>query len=224
MKHFVIGLGQIGSAIKELFDCEGRDIDSVEADVDILHICFPYSENFINQVRAYQAQYEPQYTVIHSTVPVGTSKRLKAIHSPVTGKHPDLLESIKTFTKFIAGDGADKVAPEFEKAGCTVKVLSKAENTEAGKLWSLNIYGINVIIEKEIHRYCYENNLNFDEVYTEFVDMYNDGYKAMGMPEFQQYKLKHMDGKIGGHCVIQNMPHLYSELADFLITWNEKMV
>lgn len=222
MNHLVIGLGQIGQAIQKLFVCDGRDTENLEGDYDVIHICFPYSESFIENVKKYKKQYKAKYVVIHSTVPVGTCTQIGAIHSPVTGKHPDLLESIKTFTKFFAGENAKVIANEFAIYGCKVKVLNKPENTEAGKLWALNIYGINVLLEKEIYRYCQENNLDFDDVYTEFVDMYNNGYRAMDMPEFQQYKLKHVDGKIGGHCVIQNMPHLKSKFAELLITWNEK--
>ena len=224
MNHLVIGLGQIGNAVRELLDCDGRDMQNIEGEYDVIHICIPYSETFEAQVKAYQHQYKAKYIVIHSTVPVGTSRRLGAIHSPVTGKHPNLLQSLKTFVKFFAGEGAGVIAKEFVNCGCSVKVLSKPENTEAGKLWALNIYGLNILLEKEIHQYCQEHNLDFNEVYTDFVEMYNNGYERIGLPQFKQYKLEHVEGKIGGHCVIKNMEYLDSYLAKLLLELSKNVI
>jgi len=224
MNHLVIGSGQIGTAISQILKCDIRDIEKFEGEYGAIHICFPYSDRFISQVKKYKKEHNARYVVIHSTVPVGTSRTLEACHSPITGKHPDLYESILLFTKLFAGRGAKRMAEEFDFKGCETKVLIKPENTEAGKLWALNIYGLNVMIEKEIYKYCEENKLDFNEVYTDFVEMYNGGYNKMGLPQFQQYNLKHMEGKIGGHCIIQNMDNLNSPLSSLLKKLNDGVV
>ena len=223
MKHLIIGKGEIGKAIQKVLNCDIRDISEFEGGYDVIHICFPYSFSFIDSVKKYKEIHKAEYIVIHSTVPVGTTRKLHAIHSPVNGKHPNLYQSIKTFTKFFAGRDAWKIAQEFKEKGVPVKVMNKPENTEAGKLWSLNIYGLNVIIMKEIHEYCRKKSLDFKEVYNDYVEMYNDGYQQMGLPQFKMYNLEFIEGKIGGHCIIQNMDNLDHKLAELLQVLNDNL-
>ena len=110
MKSLIIGAGEIGQALEKVlnkyYKVWIRDKDWGEEDIhpDIIHICFPYSENFVSNVDKYQRQYDPKYTIIHSTVPVGTARNCSAMHSPIIGIHPSLEQSLTTFTKFIGGD------------------------------------------------------------------------------------------------------------------------
>jgi len=168
-----------------------------------MHICFPYSEDFIEQVKAYQLRFKPRLTIIHSTVPVGTSERLNVVHSPVRGKHPDLEGGVRTFAKFFGGHEA-KLAADIFRPHTKVITTKNSRETEALKLWDTTIYGLNIAIEKEIHKYCEEHGLNFDIVYTRANETYNEGYAKLGMPQFTKYVLQHRDEKIGGHCVVQN--------------------
>lgn len=217
MKHLIIGAGEIGTALQEVLDCDIHDIEPLdEKHYDIIHIAFPYNNSFIKQVKQYQERYTPVHTVIHSTVPVGTSKKLNAVHSPVTGVHPHLAESIKTFTKFVGGDNAEEVAEELRMYNIPAKPVEKSEETEAGKLYNLLTYGINILIEKEIYDYCKKRKLNYDVVYRQFVESYNKGYRDMGMNWAQMYQLEHKAGKIGGHCVTQNAPKLKTKLSKLL--------
>lgn len=225
MRHLIIGNGEIGKSLEQIFKCDIHDqVPFAPQKYDIIHIAFPFSKKFKKAVKEYQKRYKPTYTVIHSTVPVGTSKKLGAIHSPVNGKHPDLSESIQTFTKLVGGKGAKDIVKEFEKYSVPAKAFDNSDDTEAAKLWILNIYGMNILIEKEIYHYCKKNNLNFDVVYTEMVQAYNKGYETMGMPEFKTYELKHYPGKIGGHCITQNMPHLNSWFAKILFYANKYLL
>ena len=94
----IIGNGEIG---KSLYNVIGGAIvgkNSLRGKFDIIHICFPFSKEFILEVKRYQKLYRPKYTIIHSTVPLGVSRQCKAIHSPCLGVHPYLEESLKTFT------------------------------------------------------------------------------------------------------------------------------
>lgn len=221
MKHLIIGQGEIGKALKRIFKCDIRDKDSdLTGQYDIIHIAYPYFKGFEKVTINYKKFYKAKYVIIHSTVPVGTSDRINAIHSPVTGVHPHLAKSIKTFTKFVADK---KIVKEFKKYGIPAKYISSSKDTEAGKLYALLIYGINVLLEKEIYEYCLKNKLNYENVYQEMVKMYNNGYKQMGMGRFQMYKLTHKKGKIGGHCVVQNSPLLKTEFSKFLVKLNNKL-
>lgn len=221
-QQLVIGLGEVGTAIQSILGCKGRDKRHVNGRFKVLHICFPCKDFFKKTVRDYQTIYEPELTIIHSTVPVGTCEQLGAVHSPIRGVHPHLEESIRTFTKYFAGPGAEDAAAIFAEKGIPVEVVASSNDTEAAKLWDTTAYGINVLIEKAIHQFCKENGLDYDFVYGKYSKTYNDGYKEMGMSHFQKYLLKHMDGKIGGHCIVQNASLLDSSIAKFLLDENSK--
>lgn len=222
MEHLIIGNGEIGKALQEIFKCDARDVEDIPVKkYDVLHISIPNSKKFIKIVQGYKKLYKAKYVVVHSTVPVGTCKKGGFIHSPVTGVHPHLTKSLKTFTKFISNK---KLSEEFKKYGIPAVYVKGSDNTEAGKLYALAIYGLNVLIEKEIHQFCQSNKLNYDVVYRQFIKMYNEGYKKMGMNHIKMYELTHKKGKIGGHCVVQNAPLLKTPLTRVLVRENNRCV
>ena len=198
-KSLIIGSGEVGQALYKVIG--GDTIPSGQ--YDIIHICFPYSDDFISEVKRYQKLYKTKYTVIHSTVPVGTTKRCKAHHSPIRGVHPHLEEGIRTFIKYLA-PANQELKEYFEKAGIKIKLIDKSENTEALKLWSTTQYGRFIELEKEIHKYCEERGLDFNIIYTEANKTYNEGYEKLGMEYVRRPVLKHIEGSIGGHCILPN--------------------
>lgn len=228
-KHLVLGLGQIGSAIRDILDADCIDLwadksSFEERNYEALHICFSYEESFNEIVQKYQSRFSPIITIIHSTVPIGTSERLSAVHSPCRGIHPNLKAGIMTFVKYFGGEKAEEAALHFHNCGIKTHTCALARDTEAMKLWDTTIYGWNIILEKMIFTYCKENNLDFDLIYTKANESYNDGYEKLGHPEYKKYILRHIDGKIGGHCVIDNLELLDSEVASIIKKFNEKLV
>lgn len=215
MKTLIIGAGEVGRSLYgvlakydvgydvSLFDLEAGYTPELE-DPEIIHICFPYSDKFIDHVRAYQDQYKPKYTVIHSTVPVGTSRMCNALHSPIRGLHPNLESGIRTFHKFIGGEDNSKVADYFRRAGLKVVLCDKQETTEAMKLFDTEYYRACIEFAHRVKKYCDEHNLNFHEVYTLGNQTYNEGYTKLDHPEFARPVLQPIKGPIGGHCVIPN--------------------
>lgn len=222
--NLVIGLGQIGSAIRSILKCDGIDLGNhTKKHYDVIHICIPYSKTFVKSVRKYQKLFTPKITVIHSTVPVGTSDKLGAVYSPCRGKHPNLEKGIRTFEKLFAGKQAKKASHIFLSKGIKVKIHKDTKTAEAFKLWDTTQYGFNIILEKEIHKYCTKNKLDFDVIYTWGNETYNKGYKKLGHPEYTKYVLKHVDGKLGGHCVVQNTPLLGGRIAKFIKEYNDSL-
>ncbi len=240
MKHLVIGCGEVGKALMEVLNCEGHDpqkgYDRMESGLcDMLHICIPYSEDkpegwsdnvawkpFKQWVREYQAWFKPSFTVIHSTVPIGTSDELNAHHSPIRGRHPHLAQSIRTFQKLVAGPGAQAICDELDRYDIPCFACLSARDTEAGKLIDLMQFGVSVMMEKAIHEFCEVNQLNYDLVYRSFNISYNYGYQDLDAPDFTRPILKHdYNPQIGGHCVAQNMKWLDMDFADDITRWNE---
>lgn len=232
MNHLVLGMGQIGTAVfkvlKEKYTVYGldkNDIDSPELDpsltFDFLHIAFPYSDKFISEVQRYKKLFGNAHTIIiiHSTVPVGTTDQIdNAVHSPVRGIHPDLIAGIKTFVKFFGGKLAKEAAKVFEDLGIKTLITKSSKSVEAMKLWDTTIYGVNIALEKWVYDFCQQSGLDFNIVYTESCKSYNDGYEQLGHPEYKKYLLTHVPGKIGGHCVTQNLSLLdIPEITKFVL-------
>lgn len=211
MKSLIIGNGEIGQALakilREQYKVDTYDLKSGTEPLgtyEILHICFPYSPKFIDYVQAYQKKYDPRYTVIHSTVPVGTSRQVNATHSPIRGLHPNLESGIRTFTKFLGGEQASEVADYFRRAGLKVCLFDKQENAEALKLFDTEYYRVCIEFAHRVKQYCIDNNLSFSDVYRMGNITYNEGYTKLGHPEFVRPVLEPIMTPIGGHCVMQN--------------------
>ncbi len=152
MRNIIIGNGEVGKSLyevlKDVHETYLRGIEDVELPkTEVLNICFPYSREFKKQVRKYQKMYEPLVTIIHSTVPIGTCRKLNATHSPIHGKHPNLSGGIKTFVKFVGG--GDPIVIKFlNDAGIKTRAVG-LEGSDASKLWCPTYYGWNILFMKE---------------------------------------------------------------------------
>ena len=229
MNTLIIGYGQIGKSLenvlKSKYNVYTIDLDSKQEallSTDVMHIAFPYSKIFVKEVKKYKKKYNPKYTIIHSTVPMGTARKCNAYYSPVRGIHPHLEQSLQTFVKYLA-PRCDYLAEYFRKVGVLIEQHDSTETLEIMKLYCTTIYGLNIIAEKEMYDFCKKNNLDFDLVYTKSNETYNEGYKILGFPQYTRYNLKHSDGKIGGHCVIPNCEILGTDIAKFIVKQNKKL-
>lgn len=225
-KNLVVGLGEVGLAIQSILKCDGHDpIKKISSSgrYNVLHICFPYFDGFEKQVEEYKNQFGADLVIIHSSVAIGVSSKIGAVHSPIRGVHPNLEKSIRTFVKLFGGPKAKEASKIFESFGVKTLTTEKSENTEAMKLWDTTQYGAMIMLNKEIYEFCQKNNLDFDVVYTEANKSYNEGYVKMGMPFVVRPYLKHMEGKIGGHCVIPNSHLLDSDTPKRIIEKNDKI-
>lgn len=228
MKSLIIGKGEVGQALHQVlskkFDVMiiDKEPEVTDSAIDIMHICFPYSKNFVKIVFAYQAQYKPQFTVIHSTVPIGTSSQCGAYHSPIRGVHPNLAEGIETFVKYL-GPANFAIKEYFEMAGITIQLVKEAKTAEAIKLWDTTYYGWNIIFQKALHKWCDDNGADFDAIYTDANNTYNKGYTELDMANVVRPVLKYMEGGLKGHCVLENAVLLKelganSEMIDLILS------
>ena len=206
-----MGNGEIGKSFKEVLKSTAKVsiYDRVSSEdclekTDILIIAFPYyGDSFCSEVKRYQGMTDPKDTVIVSTVPIGTCRRVNAVHSPVEGKHPHLAESIRKGIRWVGGSNAFNVTQLFEEANLEVRQVKEPEFTEFLKLRSTSLYGVNI----EFARYSKDvaDKIDMDfELVKEFDQDYNNLYKELDMPQFQRYILDPPEGKIGGHCVVPN--------------------
>lgn len=220
MNSLIIGAGEIGRSLMEALSphhyCEIIDKDILSNGIfEIIHICFPYSDKFEKSVKDYQEEYKPKYTIIHSTVPIGTTRKLNAIHSPIEGLHPFLTESIQTFTKYLGGENASEVADYFRRANIKVYLVDKSESTELMKIMSTTFYGIQIEFTKEMKKLCKKYGVPF-ELFTLWNMNYNESYEKLGHPEYKKPLLVPIMKNISQHCIMPNTDLLKNDFTKFL--------
>jgi UDP-N-acetyl-D-mannosaminuronate dehydrogenase len=246
-KVLVVGLGEVGRALFELFreggkfDVYGFDVDegkmrSVVGDVklpdafDVMHVCYPCSdpENFVKVTVDYMRRFKPKLTIIDSTVAPGTTQKIfeetksLVVHSPVRGMHKSL-ETMKRdilfWSKYVGG-----ATPEAAK-------LAKRHFEELG----LKVKVLRSPLETELAKLfettyrawmiaCFQEmhriSRHFGADFDEVVDMIEDIHRV----HFN--KPLHYPGVIGGHCLIPNTELLLkvydSEFLRLILKSNEK--
>ncbi len=218
MKIGIVGYGEIGSSLAKVysefsqyevkvFDPYLNKNDDL-TDVNILNICIPFIDNFIGVVNEYIEKYNPEYTVIHSTVSPGTTEKIigKVCHSPVRGLHPNLDLGIKTFLKYIGSEDQDvsiSYQKHLEELGIKSYICKSSKTTEYSKLLDTTYYGMCIAFHADVAALCENEGLDFDEVMTLYNKTYNEGYNNLGKPNVMRPVL-YASKKIGGHCVTPN--------------------
>lgn len=228
MRQLVIGLGEVGTALREVLSCEGRDREPLKNNehYDVLHICFPFTDHFVVDVRTYKSLYNPRLTIIHSTVPVGTSRMESAVHSPVHGVHPHLVHGLRTFIKYIGAErreDAELALRLFQEKGIKGYIVQNPETSELSKLGCTTRHGLMIMEQKLFKKRCDEVGADFEEAYTQWNGHYSEGYRVLGLPYVQRPIIKDMPGKIGGHCILRNAQLIGGPVADFVIKENDNL-
>lgn len=219
MKSIVIGQGQVGQAVTEVISEEDEEVITYDSKsnneppivkgVDIIHVCFPYTEEekFLKAVEYYKEKYQTRHVVIWSTVAIGVTKKIRgAIHSPIEGRHPRLASSIRSMTRWIGfnhGEDCLFFQNYFMRLRLPVRAISNSDFTEFLKLRSTSKYGINLVWADYEAHVAAELGMDF-QLLKEFDRDYNKLYHNLGIDWAQRYILDAPGGKIGGHCVREN--------------------
>ena len=221
MRIAILGYGEIGQAVHQLYEKSGnfdvkiKDLnrdDGLE-DIDVLNVCIPAIDNFENVVLDAINRTSAKLTIIHSTLRVGTTEKISlrtdshVVHSPVRGIHPNLLDGILTFVKFIGSSRESSsiaASNHFESLGVKSKILSSSRETEIGKLLDTTYYGVCISWHAEMKKMCDAAGANFDEAVSSFNETYNQGYTSLGKSNVVRPVLYPPQGPIGGHCVVPN--------------------
>jgi hypothetical protein len=233
-KAGILGFGEIGKAIARFYKNPrikdlNRD-DGLEG-VEILHICIPWSKDFIKIVGEEIRKIKPELTIIHSTVAPGTTKEIggAVAHSPVRGVHPKLYEGIRTFIKYVGVDDEKngKLAKShFEKLGIKTKIFMPSVTTELGKILDTTYYGVCIAWHGEMKKICDKFGVNFNDAVTDFNKTYNEGYKKLGKNNVLRPVLLPPELGIGGHCVIPNAEiledYFKSKAVDLILEYKNR--
>lgn len=203
----VVGLGEVGrpllEILREAHDAAGRDIEDRPCDgVQVLHLCFPFTPDFVSAASRYVSRYEPGVVVVNSTVVPGTTREIQektgvpAVYSPVRGKHSRMTGELRRYRKFVAGTSAQAVAlveDHFAAAGITTQRMSSPEGLELAKLLETTYFGVLVAWAQEMDRFAEAAGADYWETAGFFAEI--DFFPPVA---FQP-------GFIGGHCVMPNL-------------------
>lgn len=209
----ILGYGEIGKAIAKFY--KNPKIKDLKRDddlksVEILHVCIPYSDKFVNIVSKEIKAIKPTLTIIHSTAAPGTTKKIGGmiVHSPVRGVHPYLYKGIKTFVKYIGADNkkAGKMAEKhFKQLKIKTKVFYPSLVTEVGKILDTTYYGVVIAWHGEMKEICDKFGINFDEAVTDFNTTYNEGYAKLGKKNVIRPVLYPPQQGKPKHCIVPNV-------------------
>ena len=235
----ILGYGEVGQAIAKFYNNPKiKDLnkdDGLEG-VDILHICLPWSKDFVKISKKEIKKIKPKLTIIHSTIAPGTTLRIAQgkqkimiVHSPVRGVHPKLYQGIKIFVKYIGADNkkAGEIAKKhLEDLGIKTKVFMPSMTTEIGKLLDTTYYGLVIVWHGEMKKLCDKYKINFEQAVTDFNQTYNEGYKKLGKQNVIRPVLYPPKGGIKGHCVVSNAEILNrcfkSKALDLILKYKSK--
>jgi len=235
-KDLVIGLGEIGTPILQLtskatltvgYDLNEKLMDKKkfkkyeELETHFLHICIPFTKDFILNVIKLREQFKPKGIVIHSTISPGTTKNLQSklsipvIYSATRGVHKRMLHDLKRYTKFYSVEpnapSANWVSSEYtklmKKCGVKVKKMSTPISLELAKIVvDTSYYGWLINYAQLSNMIAIQNKVDYDEMWS-FAD---EIHKYLGN------RPKMFPGFIGGHCVIPNLDLMNNETLDLI--------
>ncbi|KKN66857.1 hypothetical protein LCGC14_0467250 [marine sediment metagenome] len=205
----VIGLGETGQPLFEILkeaypDMLGVDKATPQSpeQVQFMHVCIPYSDDFVDTVLRYQERYSPEVTIIHSTVPIGTTLSIEkssgcsVVHSPIQGRHNRMKKDLLKYRKWVGGAHYPELEVHLDGAGFKVKYTPFTSTTEKLKLMCLAKYGVSLAFAKYQKKTMgddYHHSCQWDEDYNLHVG------EDLQRPVFDK-----LTDVIGGHCVTQN--------------------
>jgi hypothetical protein len=261
MNSVIIGMGEVGQALRrvlverkaeDVFSYDPKDGDTpgrlaliATKGVDVAHVCYPFNPdrdapNFAASVRVYARELKVSLVIVHSTVPVGTTRAIGpiAVHSPIHGQHQHLSRGIRTFLKYVGGadEGTVTMALGYLlRHGIRAYPVSSPEASELSKLLCTAQYGWQIILCKEVAAIAARYGVPFAEVYTDWNREYNRSYAELhpvapgGQPknygnldvDVHRPTLHPTPGPIGGHCVIPNAKLVQSWLTDLIVERNK---
>lgn len=224
-KIVVVGLGEIGKPILLLtskkniavgYDINPRLMDKKKfkkyqsLQTAFLHICIPYTKNFVSQVSSLFKKFKPECIVIHSTIRPYTTKKLQnhlpvpVIYSSTRGVHKRMLYDLRRYTKFYAIEpdapkakqASSTYVRSMKKCGVKTKRMSNPITLELAKIIvDTSYYGWLINYAQISNMIAIQNKVNYDEMWS-FAD---EIQKSLGN------RPKMFPGFIGGHCVIPNL-------------------
>ena len=241
-KNVVAGLGEIGMPIFKLISknniCVGYDKNTKLMDsssfekysslpTKFLHVCIPFTKNFISNVLSLEKLFKPDCIVIHSTIKPYTTQKIQSktntpiIYSATRGVHKRMLFDLKRYTKFFAIEKniknkksiSNSFSKLMKKSKVKTKQMSEPLTLELAKIvCDTSYYGWLINYAQMSKMLTIQHNIDYDEMWTFSEEIH----------KFLGNRPKMFPGIIGGHCVIPNLDLIDNETLDMIKKINNK--
>ena len=237
--QLIAGLGEIGMPLYKLFSKSDnilgydinpklmkKEINFDNVDVSILHVCIPFTANFLKNVNSLYTKFHPELIVIHSTVSPYTTQKLQKkikvpiIYSATRGIHKRMISDMKKYVKFFAIESnapkkkwaTQTFSKTMKNCGIKTKQMSKPITLELAKIvvdtsyygWLINYAQLSNMIAKQ-------HDVNYDEMWSFSEEIH----------KFLGNRPKMFPGFIGGHCVIPNLDLIHHKTLNLIKEINE---
>jgi len=240
----VLGLGEVGEPLYKMLRTTVRTIGNLvdvhdpaidwcdrtgyieEIEYDILHVCFPQSENFVKYMLEYIKKFKPRCVIIHSTLTPGMTRHLgevlKAsdipkseipalVYSPVRGNMTEGMErGLRQYTKYfsfmvpgVIDIGPETVEKHLQDIGFKTEMVQDTESLEWAKILDLGLYGLNIAYYQELERIVTDNAMEYSTI-RNFIE------STPKESEGRAQRVVNYGGYIGGHCVMQAIDKILS--------------
>lgn len=219
-KHIVIGLGEIGQPLYNIIRSEGTSVaghdpgkevllDLENNECDILHIAIPGGmEDFCKIVNNYINQLNPNIVLIHSSIPPGTTNKVKGeivAHTPVMGKHKNMEKEMIRYPKMVGIKSLNNynlIEIELKKFGFKCKWIPDPSACELGKLLQTSLYGLLIAWVQESSYLSNYYGVDWNLVRKFWVEVESEDFNISSK----------WPGVIGGHCIIPNIDLISKEV------------
>lgn len=201
--QIVLGLGEVGAIIRRVFACYGHDplyTAIPQGRYPVMHVIFPYDDKFVENVLEYQRRFEPELTIIHSTVRIGTTRQIPhAVHSPVNGRWNNMEADLMAYDKWIGANSDEdnaRARDVIKAAGMKIHSVGNSDTSEAAKLLCLARYGVDIAFS----HYAKAVLEHLGGSVWDFRDWTENYNSHVAKDRIRPVVIPHGE-HIGGHCV-----------------------
>ena len=235
-KDIVVGLGEIGmplfKVLAKSFPIVGYDkrTDLIHArqakqlqnePTIFIHICIPFLDNFVGEIKKLVTKYKPQGIVVHSTIKPHTTEtiqrdlKIPVIYSATRGVHKRMTKDLKRYTKFYsvydwapkAGWASKMYEKRMTDAGIKTKRMTSPLTLELAKIIvDTSYYAWLICYAQLTNMIAIKNKVNYDEMWS-FSD---EIHKFLGN------RPKMFPGLIGGHCLMPNLELIQDDTLNLI--------
>jgi hypothetical protein len=245
-KILIVGCGEIGGSWFNLFLEQGfiniQRLDPEKGLIpnwnkfDIVMICFPFTDKFVNEIAEIESKFEFTYMLIESSISPFILNNLRLnydkhtyIHSPCRGTHPDLVKHLHQFVKFVAPVNSLQeletrifASHFYPLLNIRYDLFHCSDETAMAKIVNTTWYAMEIAFSIQMKQFCDIYGLDFNEVYVKSMATDKIG-RIYNLTEGGRYMCKEEDridrpvmrpGIIGGHCCMPNI-ELLKDVSNF---------
>jgi len=217
-ERIVIGYkGEIGTAIGSIFEMTyGVEVGTKlpeKTGFRIVHVCIPFVDNYVDVVSEYINTLSPDFTIIHTTCKVGTTREIyertkkPVVHCPVNGRHPIMKPDILRYGLFVGAidESVGQMVCEYiERFNLQTYLCETPEITELSKIASTELIRTVVGFYQGYKKQVRSNGLNWAEFVAFFENIQRNAKDGMWVDRVFQ-RAGEVDAAISGkHCLSTN--------------------